>query len=846
VPAGILLFNTSNNMKYKILSFFICTLICSSSFAQSLKGRVTDGATGTALQGATINYEGNTTASDNAGSFTVPCKGAGTLTISYVGYKTFTQRINSCNKELAVSLFTGSNDLNEVQITATSNKNKSLLYQPASIAKLSAKEMKRGTGLFLDDAINTNVPGVTMNRRAVSSGQQVNIRGYGNGSRGPRGVSSNFDGQGYKVYLNGIPVTDAEGITTMDDIDYGSLGNVEIVKGPAGTLYGLAIAGAVNFNTITPEKGKTSIGQDVLFGNYGLQRYTTHFQTAGEHSSLLINYGHQKSDGFTIHNKSHKDFVNVAGDFQVNTKQTINFYGGYSNSYDERSGELTINQWQSGDLTGNLDYIKRNGHSKVYTTRLGIGHNYVFNSWLSNMTTIFGTGFNSNTSSAGGWTDKAATNLGLRSTFSTKFNLKNNLALSGLTGVETQRQNATTIGYGMGKDPRDTATNWYWGNPYYWIINGMTSNVYTTTATTSVFTEWTLSLPKDLSVTAGIGLSNMKLALDDRFYVVNKPTHFDTSYKGMLSPHVAVNKVFNKQYSAYASYSKGYKAPVTSYFYIPWSATNSATGVIDRNLKPEIGNQFEIGTKGALAKNKLIYQLAFFDAIFSHKMTAVAVPNPNNSATLYTYVVNGGKQDDKGIEASVKYTALESDKGFFSSVSPFVNFTYSDYKYKNFVFQSTVKSVVVPTKDSAVTKDYSGHTVPGVSKCVFNIGVDVNTKSGLYANVTWSYKDNQEVSSLGTNTGETIGTKTTYTSNYIPYTVTAALYRISSYSLLNAKLGYKHSFGRIDLDAYFAAMNITNSKYPIMVFVNQFPDSYIAGPKTANVFGGINLKYNIK
>lgn len=820
-------------------------MICSFSFAQSLKGRITDGATGNALQGATISYGGNTTVSDNAGSFSVPCTGAGVLTVSYVGYKPFEQKVSGC-REQSIALFTGSNDLNEVQITATSNKNKSLLYQPASIAKLSTVELKRGTGLFLDDAINTNVPGVTMNRRAVSSGQQINIRGYGNGSRGPRGVSSNFDGQGYKVYLNGIPVTDAEGITTMDDVDYGSLGNVEIVKGPAGTLYGLAVAGAVNFNTVKPEQGKTSVGQDVLFGNYGLQRYTTRFQTAGEHSSLLINYGHQKSDGFTIHNKSHKDFVNVAGDFQPNAKQTVNIYGGYSNSYDERSGELTLNQWESGDLTGNLDYIKRNGHSQVYTARLGIGHNYIFNNWLSNMTTIYGTGFNSNASSAGGWTDKSSTNLGLRSTFTTKFNLKSNIGLNGLTGVETQRQNATTIGYTMVKDPRDTATNWYWGNPYYWILGASTSNVYTTTATTSLFTEWTLSLPKDLSVTAGIGLSNMILNLDDRFYVANKPTHFDTSYKGMLSPHVAINKVFNKQFSVYASYSKGYKAPVTSYFYIPWSATNSATGVIDRNLKPEIGNQFEIGTKGALLKNKIIYQLAAFDAVFSHKMTAIAVPNPSNSATLYTYVVNGGKQDDKGIEASVKYTAVQSDKGFFTNISPFVNFTYSDYKYKNFVFQSTVKSVIAPTKDSAVTKDYSGHTVPGVAKYVFNAGVDITTRIGLYANATWSYKDRQEISSLGTNTGETIGTPVKYTSNYIPYTTVSALYHVSSYSLLNAKLGYRHSFGRFDLDAYFAASNITNTKYPIMIFVNQFPDSYTAGPKNANVFGGINLRYTIK
>ena len=60
---------------------------------------------------------------------------------------------------------------------------------------------------------------VTMNRRSVSGGQQFNIRGYGNGVRGTNGASSNFDGQGYKVYLNGIPITDAEGITVLDDME---------------------------------------------------------------------------------------------------------------------------------------------------------------------------------------------------------------------------------------------------------------------------------------------------------------------------------------------------------------------------------------------------------------------------------------------------------------------------------------------------------------------------------------------------------------------------------------------------------------------------------------------------
>ena len=166
--------------------------------------------------------------------------------------------------------------LEDVEITATSSQNKSILWQPISISKLVSTELNRNTGLYLDDAINTNIAGVTMQRRAVSSGQQFNIRGYGNGLRGTNGINSNFDGQGSKVYLNGIPITDAEGITLMDDIDFNSISNVEITKGPAGTIYGLAIAGVVNLKTIKSEKGKTSVGQDLMIGSNGLQLSLIH------------------------------------------------------------------------------------------------------------------------------------------------------------------------------------------------------------------------------------------------------------------------------------------------------------------------------------------------------------------------------------------------------------------------------------------------------------------------------------------------------------------------------------------------------------------------------------------
>lgn len=804
-------------MKYIYFTILAC-LLASGGFAQKvLKGRVIDASSKKPLAGANITFGKQGTITDNEGSFTVDCGKANSVTVSFVGHTTQNKLIRNCDADLTISLDAVGLNLAEVEITATSSTNRSLLYQPASISKLSPVELKRGVGLFLDDAIQTNVPGVTMNRRSVSGGQQFNIRGYGNGSRGTRGVSSNFDGQGYKVYINGLPLTDAEGITTMDDIDFGSVGNVEVIKGPAGTLYGLAISGAVNLKTIQPQKGQTSIGQEVMVGNYGLQRYTTTFQTAGEHSSLLVNYGNQKYDGASIHNKSKKNFVNLIGEFRPNDKQTVTTYAGYSNSYDQRFGELTVAQFNSGDYSGNPDYIKRDAHSGVITFRAGIGHNYQFTKNMSNSTTVFGTGFTSNASSAGGWTDKNTINAGLRSVFNTNFNLNNGITLSGITGVETQRQDAQTIGYSMKQNPLDTASVWKYGISPYWVVNAATSNFATVTKTTSLFTEWTLGLPHDFSITAGVGSSNMGITLNDRFNpaIATRPARFDTTYGSMVSPHVAINKVFSKRLSLYASYSKGYKAPVSSYFYISTPAVTTpatpATGRVNTVLKPETGNQFEAGSKGLLFTDKLSYEVAYFHTGFSNKMTSIAVVSPaSSSTTLFSYLVNGGTQKHNGLEAMVKYAIIESGKGFFSTVRPFANIAYSDFKYgNNFTIQ---KSVVL-------TENYSGRQVAGVSKIVANIGLDIMTRFGLYANMIYNYRDKQAITSLND------------------------LYT-KSYNLLNGKIGVQRSLSRhIDLDTYFGATNITNTKYYLMVFVNQVPDAYMPAPRYANVFGGVNLKY---
>ena len=127
---------------------------------------------------------------------------------------------------------------------------------------------------------------------------------------------------------------------------------------------------------------------------------------------------------------------------------------------------------------------------------------------------------------------------------------------------------------------------------------------------------------------------------------------------------------------------------------------------------------------------------------------------------------------------------------------------------------------MTPSKDSALTTDYSNHDVAGVAKFVGNFGIDVMMKYGLYANMSYNYKDGMPITSDGT-------------------------FFAPSYNLLNAKIGINRSLNKhFDVDAYFGINNITESKYYLMVFVNQLPDAYIPAPDKATYFAGVNLKYN--
>ena len=93
----------------------------------------------------------------------------------------------------------------------------------------------------LDEAL-AMVPGVIVNNRQnFSLGSRITIRGLG--ARAAFGV------RGVRVISDGIPLTMPDGQSNLNNVDLGSAGAIQVLRGPASALHGNAAGGVISIVT---------------------------------------------------------------------------------------------------------------------------------------------------------------------------------------------------------------------------------------------------------------------------------------------------------------------------------------------------------------------------------------------------------------------------------------------------------------------------------------------------------------------------------------------------------------------------------------------------------------------
>jgi iron complex outermembrane recepter protein len=149
--------------------------------------------------------------------------------------------------------------LEEIIVTAT-KRPESVREISGSVSALTGAELSRLGAQSMEDYL-TRTPGVVFNG-STPGFSTATIRGIST-------TTGTDQGQGTTGYfLDDIPLTDPYFALAIPDIDAFDVGNVTVLRGPQGTLFGSAsLGGAINYQTAKPEAGMWDLRAETTAAN---------------------------------------------------------------------------------------------------------------------------------------------------------------------------------------------------------------------------------------------------------------------------------------------------------------------------------------------------------------------------------------------------------------------------------------------------------------------------------------------------------------------------------------------------------------------------------------------------
>jgi iron complex outermembrane receptor protein len=556
---------------------------------------------------------------------------------------------------------------------------------PVTVNVIDKNDLNRFGPQSMVTTVNT-VPGVRMEERSPGS-YRFSIRG--SVLRSPFGIRN------VKFYWKGLPFTDGGGNTYLNLLDLGSIGRMEIIKGPGASLYGAGTGGVVLMDSPEASGGSASI----MAGSYGLFRWSFNQTIKTKRSTFDIGLSQQSSNGYRDQAALERRNLRMNYDQAIAKKGKLSFTFLSGNLHYETPGGLNKAQFEANPRQARPAGGPNPGAVDQKAA-------------ITNNTLYFGSVYQHD------WNEHWSSNVGFYGSI-TKF--KNPAILNYEQRQENNWGGRTETQYTFGKNDRKNKITF--GAEFQSIIS--TVKVYNNSKgnradlqnhdwlhskTAIAFAQAEFELPYQFLVTAGGSLNYTNTDFTRRSTDPN--IHYDRNFSPAFFPRVALIKKFGEQFSIYSSVSEGFSAPTLAEL-LP------STSVFNTTLNPEKGRSVEVGIRTELFDRQIRLNVATYD--FRLKQTIVIRTNEAGS----DYFINAGTTSQKGIESTVSWTPT-FNREKFEMFRLWMSYTYNNYHFLNYQSGST---------------DLSGKRLTGVPPTVVVSGVDVMLKKGWYANISANYTD---------------------------------------------------------------------------------------------------------
>lgn len=641
-------------------------------------------------------------------------------------------------------------------------------------AKVSSEKFEQYSPIDLVSAIN-ETPGVYIQSGAINT-NRITIRGVG--SRTLYGTNK------IRAYFNGIPITNGGGETVIDLYDPENLQMLEIIKGPKATKYGTNLGGTLLLNSKKLPVGEALLKNNLTLGSFGLSKNSISAGVSDEKFSVNLNYDYLRTDGFRENNNYDRKAVLLTSTYNFNSKNELSLLVNYVDYFAQIPSSISKTAFEENPSQAAFTWKTAQGFEKNKKTLVGLSFTHRFSENFNNTSSVFYTYLDHYEPRPFNILEEFTNGYGARTVFEKDFIfLKNSANLS--FGAEFYKDNYNWR----------TIANLYEENNGNGSLEGaLLSDNVEKRDNLNVFATITLPLTEKLKVQFGLNFNKTNYRFYDQFNFGEANKNAESDFHPIFAPNANFLYQFTENISSYFNFSRGFNYPSIE-------ETLTPEGIINPDLGPEKGFNYELGSDFFLFKRRLHFRVAGYLLDIDDLLVAQRVGDDQYIGR------NAGNTEHKGIELQVSYFQ-PIFKSFY--ISPFLNAEITDHKFIDFVDGDN---------------DFSGNQLTGVPDKKINGGVN------------FGFDD------------FTLNTNFLYIGE-IPMNDSNLLYS-NSYTVFNAKAAYKkHLSQALTVEISAGINNFTDQKYASSILINAtgFGDSeprfyYPGMPR--NWFGGIKVKYEL-
>ena len=651
--------------------------------AQDIQIRLLDATSRSPIESAVISHENEVFVSNAEGYVEIPTQITGRLVISHLGYESVVVNISSLGGEVSeIHLIPKTVLLREVEVKGFDNQQR-LRDNAGAISYLSKQDIVRLDQGSLLTGMNS-IPGMRMEERSPGS-YRISVRG--SQLRSPFGVRN------VKVYWNEIPLSGPTGNTPLNLLSVSNVGSAEVIRGPAGSIFGAGMGGVVVLKTEPAISSQRQIETDLVVGSYDAIRWATRYRGGYPNSSVFADFTLQQTEGYRDHSRMDRRTFQVFSEMKTNSSSSVAVNLFYSDLFYQIPGGLTEAQRDQDPTMARPGSSAQNASIDTQSARLGISYTKDWEQ-VDNTTSLFLFSTQFENPFITDYKRELQTGFGGRTRFGWDGQL-GSLPFLLTTGVEGQFYASSAQNFGNQNGVADTLR--------------FSDDIRT--AQYFLFVQGELVVTPSSRLIMGLSLNGLDYDIDRSVdNISGVPSRFERTLDPVWAPRIGWVQELSDNASTHASISYGFSPPT-----ILEVRTNE--GSINEDLRPETGINYEVGTRVSWTPFQIDLSAFYFN--LDNAITSEASPS---GVVLFD---NAGSTNQYGIELKIDHV-LFLPANFLRESRLGLNYTLHYFQFNQY---------------EKLGNDFSGNWLTGTPRNLVFATWDLESGPGIYLTTVYNYTD---------------------------------------------------------------------------------------------------------